>query len=167
MSLPKKNTRKITLSSGTYRWLVRRDAKNFTLITELAENPSRRLQVKVPLKLFPDDAQILSPALVRQCIEHALNTGYSPTTQGKEHRVTLSEGDLNFGKVNQEELKKRPVGRPRKRAPGEKRRPVYLSLDPPDRARLEAIATARSLPLGTLARTWILERLDSEEAAAV
>jgi len=114
--------------------------------------------------LFPADAQILSPALVRQCVLLALADGYDPDQRTGEHRVAVARGQLDFGRVNRSELTKRPVGRPRKRAVGEKRKPVYLSLEPADRARLQSLAEARGVGLGTLAREWVLERLWDEPA---
>ena len=163
MALPKKGTRKITVDSGVYRWLVRRDGGAFRLIAEAHAQPAQRLAVKIPVGLFPQDAQILSPALVKQCLVLALNDGYQPNQAGPEHRMEIATGQLNFGKVNREELTKRPVGRPRKRAPGEKRKPVYLSLESEDRERLKVRADAADVGIGTLAKTWVLERLDREE----
>ena len=165
MALPKKGTRKITVDSGVYRWLVRRDGRAFQLIAEDHAEPAQRLAVRIPMGLFPRDVQILSPALVKQCLVLAVNDGYQPSKPGPEHRMEIKTGQLNFGKVKREELTKRPVGRPRKRAPGEKRKPVYLSLESEDRERLKVHADAKEVGIGTLAKMWILERLDREERA--
>jgi hypothetical protein len=163
MALPRRGTRKIAFNTLVYRWLVRRHDKGFRLIAEASTDPGMRLVVEVPLSVFPSDAQIMSPGLVRQCIELAIADGYDATSPTGEHHQQIEQGDLAFGQINQEELKKRPVGRPRKRAPGEKRRPVYVSLETKDRARLQAIAETRGLALGTLVKAWVLDRLEIEE----
>ena len=100
--------------------------------------------------------------MVEQSVRLALTDGFDPDSPSGEHRLTLQPGQLDFSKVDTE-AQRRPVGRPRKRAVGEKRRPVYVSLEPEDRTRFEAIAERRGTRLGTLARAWILERLSAEE----
>ena len=164
MALPRKGSRKITVEGHALRWLARRRAEAYELMVERAAEPGQRLTCAIPLALFPADARILSPELVRQCVTLGLTAGFDPDAPRGQRRLAIAAGQLDFGRVNREALKPRPVGRPRKRAPGEKRRPVYVSLEPPDRARLETIAAARGVGLGTLARAWILERLAEEEA---
>jgi hypothetical protein len=163
MALPRKGSRQITVGPHSLRWLVRRRAAAFLLLVERSAEPCARLVVEVPVALFPAGAQVLSPALVRQCVLLGEAAGYDPNTTSGEHRLVLGTGQLDFGRVNRDELLKRPVGRPRKRAVGEKRKPVYVSLEPADRARLEALAEQRGIGLGTLAREWILERMTFEE----
>jgi len=162
MALPRKGSRTITIGVHTLRWLMRRQEDVFRLMVERGVDPGQRLIGEIPLSLFPADARILSPALVRQCVLLAVEQGYDPDAPGGEHRLMVSAGQLDFARVDREALKPRPVGRPRKRAVGEKRRPVYVSLEPEDRARLEGIAQELGVGLGTLARRWILERMAEE-----
>jgi hypothetical protein len=130
---------------------------------ERSAAPGQKLVAQVPMSLFGDHTPVLSPALVRQCVELALARGFDPDAPKGQHPMWVSAGELDFARVNRDELTKRPLGRPRKRAVGEKRKPVYVSLEPGDRARLEALAAKRGIGLGTLARTWILERMNAEE----
>ncbi|MFT4976121.1 MAG: hypothetical protein ACI8S6_002017 [Myxococcota bacterium] len=164
MGLPRRGSRKITVDEHELRWLGRKRDGRFLLLAEHAADPGQRLVVEIPLALFPEDAQILSPAIVRQCVLLARAAGYDPDTSSGEHRLRVGAGQLDFARVDRAELTKRPVGRPRKRAVGEKRKPVYVSLEPDDRARLQEHADRLGVGLGTLARQWILERLEAEES---
>ncbi len=165
MAIPRKGSRRITVGAHSLRWLVRRRQDVFRLLVERETDPGQRLVGEIPLVLFPADAQVLSPELAKQCVLLAMADGYSPDSRGGEYRFVVAAGQLDFALVDRSELKKRPVGRPRKRAIGEKRRPVYVSLDPPDRARLVELAAERGVGLGTLVREWILERLKTEESS--
>lgn len=161
MALPRKGSRTLTVDGVVLRWLVTRRGPVFQVVVERGEDPGQQLLASVPVELFPADAAIVSPEIVRQCVVLGRRSGFDPDAPRGRQRLEVGPGDLDFGRVDRESLK-RPVGRPRKRAPGEKRRPVYVSLEPEDRERLEAVAMARGLGLGTLAREWILERLADE-----
>lgn len=163
MALPRKGTRKIIVGDLPLRWLVTTQAAQFTLVVEHHASPGQKLVALLPKALFPDEARVVSPEIVKQCIALAVEKGFDPAKSSGTVRFTVAAGALDFGKVDREALTKRPVGRPRKRAPGEKRKPVYVSLEAPDRERLVQIAEARGMPLGTLAKAWILERLAEEE----
>lgn len=163
MALPRRGTRKITVDDCPLRWVVTNQARQFTLIVEHHSAPGQKLVASLPRDLFPEDACVVSPEIVRQCVTHARQHGFDPEATAGTVRLTVAAGVLDFGQVDREALTKRPVGRPRKRAPGEKRRPVYVSLEAPDRQRLERIAEAQGVPVGTLAKRWLLERLAEEE----
>jgi hypothetical protein len=166
MALPKKGTRKLTLTDHTLRWLVRVEGPNYKMVAEAHASPAQRLVVRVPRRLFPASVPAFTPAIAKQCAELAMLRGYDPASAGGEQQVVVVAGELDFGAVDVDQIRKRPVGRPRKRAPGEKRSPVYVSLEPVDRARLQQHAEARGVGLGTLARQWVVERLDQEPAPA-
>ena len=163
MALPRKGSRTLTVDGQALRWRVSRKERSFQLVVEHRDAPGQQLVATVPVALFPADAAIVSPEIVRQCVVLARRSGFDPDAPTGRHVLEVRRGDLDFGRVDRESLK-RPVGRPRKRAPGEKRKPVYVSLEPEDRLRLEAQATQRGVGLGTLAREWILERLQREES---
>lgn len=158
MALPRKGSRRITVGGHRLRWAVGRHGEAFRLQVERRTEPGMRLVAMLPLAVFPADAPIVSPAIVRQCVLIGLANGFDPDRASGEQAISIEAGQLDFGKVDRERLV-RPVGRPRKRAVGEKRKPVYLSLEPEDRARLQALADARGIGMGTLAREWVLERL--------
>ena len=163
MALPRKGTRKITVGEHTLRWLARRQGGTFTLIVERYTAPGQKVVATIPEGLFPTQPPIVSPQIVRQCINNALKLGFNPDTPKGQVRMSVAKGDLDFQLVNTEALTRRPVGRPRKRMPGEKRKPVYVSLEKDDRQRMEAAAEKRGLPIGTLAKMWLVERLDEED----
>lgn len=162
MALPKRGTRKLVLFDHTFRWLVRAEGQDYKFVTEAYDEPGQRLVVHVARSFFPADVPAFTPAIAKQCVSLAMAAGFDPAAPRGEHRLVVKRGQLDFGLVDKEEIKKRPVGRPRKRAPGEKRSPVYVSLEPEDRARLQVAAEREDLGLGTLARRWVLERLDQE-----
>lgn len=163
MALPRKGTRRITVDEHQLRWLMRPGKDAFRLVVERDAEPGQRLVCTVPMAYFPRDARILSPAIVEQCVRAALAAEFDPNVPRGEVRFTVTREHLDFGAVNTEELKPRPVGRPRKRAVGEKRRPVYVSFETADRERFDAVAKRLGTRPGTLARTWLLERLAQEE----
>lgn len=163
MALPRRGTRRITVDGQPLRWLVTTQAEQFTLLVEHHDAPGQRLVARLSKQLFPEDARVVSPEVARQAIVYAQARGFDPGRPGGELRLSVPAEALDLGRVDREALTKRPVGRPRKRAPGEKRRPVYVSLEAPDRERLTELAEARGVALGTLAKDWILERLAEEE----
>ena len=133
-------------------------ADHFLLVVEQHTAPGQKLLATLPRDLFPTRPGSVSPEIVRQCVEHGITRGFSPEAPTGQVSFTATARDLQFERVQQP----RPVGRPRKRQPGEKRRPVYVSLEKADRARLEQAAEAHGVPIGTLARMWLLERLERE-----
>lgn len=162
MALPKRGTRKLTIDARTYRWLVRVDGASYKMVAEAYTDPGARLVVHVDRSFFPSDIPAFTPSLAMQCVGLAVREGYDSTHPRGEHRLTVKAGQLDFGRVDREEIQKRPVGRPRKRAPGEKRNPIYVNLEPEDRERFKVVAEREGIGLGTLARRWIVERLDRE-----
>lgn len=162
MALPKRGTRKLIVEPHTLRWLVRAAGPVYRFVAEAHASPGQRLVVEVKRAFFPDDVPAFTPAIAKQCVQLALAAGFDPTADRGEHRLVIERGQLDFSRVDREEMVKRPVGRPRKRAPGERRSPVYVTLEPDDRSRLATAAAAEGIGLGTLARRWILERLDGQ-----
>jgi hypothetical protein len=160
MALPRKGTRTITVDGHVLRWMVRPVDDGFRLVAESKEAPGQSLVVRIPRSAFGAALTVVSPEIARQAIVQGFAAGFVPAEARGEVRLTVTELDTTT--VDREALTPRPVGRPRKRAPGEKRRPVYVSLDKADRESLEAAARARGLPIGTLARQWLLERLAEE-----
>jgi len=163
MALPKRGTRKITINDTPLRWLVAPLSDGFRLIVEHHSAPGQKLIVQIPTAAFSQPPHVVSPEITRQCVEAGIRQGFDPACPTGAVRLSIGAGELQLESVNREELVRRPVGRPRKRQPGEKRRPVYVSLEKEDRLRLEKAAAAKGLPIGTLAKTWILDRLQQEE----
>lgn len=160
MALAKRGTRKLVVGDLTLRWVVRRDARTYTFVAEAYSDPGQRLVAEVARSSFPPDVTAFTPALAEQCVLLAVAAGFDPSAPRGEHRLVVAPDQLDYARIDRTQLTKRPVGRPRKRAPGEKRQPVYVTLEPADRARLQRVAAAEGVGLGTLVRRWVLERLD-------
>ncbi|MCA9568682.1 MAG: hypothetical protein KC656_12610 [Myxococcales bacterium] len=164
MALPRRGTRELTIDDLHIRWLVRVEGPDYKLVAEAFDEPGQRLVVHVPRSLFPPEVPAFTPAIARQCVLLAMSAGFDACARRGEHRLRIQPGQLDFGRVDTTEIAKRPVGRPRKRAPGENRAPIYVNLEPEDRLRLQRVAAAEGIGLGTLARRWLVERLDADGA---
>lgn len=162
MALPKRGTRKLVYEGQSLRWKVTPKSKHYVFVAESYDRPGQRLVMTVARTLFPVDVPAFTPGVARQCVGLAVSGGFDVDAPRGEHRMSVEPGQLDFTVVDRENMTKRPVGRPRKRAPGEKRAPVYVSLEPADRARLKTVAEREGIGLGTLVRQWVVERLDVE-----
>lgn len=89
MALPKKESRLISVTGKTFRWIVSPDSGYMVLVVELDGVKGQRLEVTFSY----DDEQDLvtglntqrlqiTPEVVSSCIKKALSSGWRPDTSG-------------------------------------------------------------------------------------
>ena len=84
MTLPVKSSRRITVGSDTYRWIVSPDSGSMWVIVEREDTAGQRLQAQfdyhdaLPSPAPATQRQRITPASVRRVIELALRRGWCP-----------------------------------------------------------------------------------------
>ncbi|MFD3688339.1 hypothetical protein ACFWTE_26365 [Nocardiopsis sp. NPDC058631] len=102
MALVRKGSRRISVDDTAYRWRVRRRAtysqglgeSPMTFAAELADGPGRVLVVATrhprPDNCFRRGAAVpVTPAVVASAIRQAREEGWSPSSPGSPHHLTL------------------------------------------------------------------------------
>lgn len=110
MAIPKKGSRKIVVNDVEYRWRVRRKTDYWNLLSgdglnfavEKSENGNCVLHVKLDgfghFGSWANNLQtlVITPALVAQAIEIALEKGWQPEKEGKPFELNLNSEEHNF-----------------------------------------------------------------------
>ena len=92
MTLRDKGTRRITVDSCTYRWVVAPDDEpGLGIVVEQFENPRQRMVTWV------DHGTVVSPGLVERTIRLALMNGWDPMSPGRELHFRLGGNQLDRG----------------------------------------------------------------------
>ena len=84
MTLARKGSRRIVVGGTTYRWTVSPDDEpGLGIVVEHGGRAGQRMVTWV------DHGNVISPAVVRLAILHALDQGWTPGVPGKELRFRL------------------------------------------------------------------------------
>ncbi|MFW2177290.1 MULTISPECIES: hypothetical protein [unclassified Moraxella] len=110
MSIPKKGSRKIVVNDVEYRWRVRHKTDYWNLMSgdglnfavEKQENGNCVLHVMLDgfghFGSWADNLEtlVITPKLVAQAIEIALEKGWQPEQNGKTFELSLNSEEHNF-----------------------------------------------------------------------
>jgi hypothetical protein len=92
MTLREKGTRRITVDSCAYRWVVAPDDEpGLGIVVERFQNPGQRMVTWV------DHGTVVSPGLVERAVRLALMNGWNPTSPGRELHFRLGDEQLGAG----------------------------------------------------------------------
>lgn len=87
MAIPKKGSRLITIGNAVYRFLITIRSNKVEVIAELENSPAQRLHIITSL----ESGTAFTPAMMKRCIESALEKGWKPDQKGKEFVFSADE----------------------------------------------------------------------------
>jgi len=99
--LSKKKSRPITVNDQKYRWAIAPDGEYVTLVVQHAESNGQKLEIIIKTDVnrfwleFPNtgdlNMRVVTPSLVSNLIEEALNLGWLPTLKNSPLELSLNE----------------------------------------------------------------------------
>lgn len=107
MAIPKKGTRKITVDTQEYRWLIRKKATygqtdygigRIHVAVEYAENPGTTLFIytdrKHPKDIETNQVIPVTPSDISLWIKQSIALGWQPEKKGPQFSVEIKEGQM-------------------------------------------------------------------------
>jgi hypothetical protein len=99
MALPKKNSRIINVNNIEYSWVASGNDDIIYLIVCLKENPGQKLLALFDYKDVIENNIIkmqITPSVVKQVIEYAIDNGWNANTKGKEFNIGIMNDLINY-----------------------------------------------------------------------
>jgi len=99
MALPKKNSRIINVSNIEYSWVASGNDDIIHLIVCLKENSGQKLLAFFNYVNVVENNIIeiqITPSVVKQVIEYAINNGWDPNKKGKEFNIGIMNDLINY-----------------------------------------------------------------------
>ncbi|WP_426277310.1 hypothetical protein ACN9MN_18030 [Chryseobacterium sp. S-02] len=99
MALPKKTSRIITVNNIEYSWMASGNDDIIHLIVCLNENPGQKLHASFDYVNVIENVVIevqITPSIVKQVIEYAIDEGWNPYIKGKGFNIGIMNNFINY-----------------------------------------------------------------------